>query len=254
MMTRDLVRVVYSCLAVATVGVMAVGAQAPQTATGSPLQNSRQVLLVITNDWDAVPGTMQRFERAKSGGAWKPVGASFALVVGKNGLGWGRGVRAETAGGPIKKEGDGKSPAGVYELGRAFGQSPKKLAGLRVPYLFLNNNVECVDDAQSKYYNQLVTKHQAGEPDWNSSEKMWEEPLYRWGLVVRHNTPAEAGGGSCIFLHIWRAPDRGTAGCTAMDESNLVATLKWLDPKKNPVLVQLPRSEYERLKAEWRLP
>ncbi len=220
----------------------------------SPLADSRQALVVITASWDSVPGTLQRFERASSTGRWKPVGTPIPVVVAKNGLAWGRDLRATTTEGPIKKEGDGKSPAGVYPLGTAFGLSNKKLRGLRLPYRFLDNNVECVDDAQSKHYNQLVTKQQAGQPDWNSSEKMWEIPVYKWGVVVLYNTPVEAGGGSCIFLHIWKGPESSTAGCTAMDAARLTALMTWLDPKKRPLLVQLPQAEYERLKAEWKLP
>jgi D-alanyl-D-alanine dipeptidase len=39
-----------------------------------------------------------------------------------------------------------------------------------------------------------------------------------------------------------------------MDESNLLDTIAWLDGAKHPLLVQLPRAEYERLKTAWGLP
>jgi D-alanyl-D-alanine dipeptidase len=78
---------------------------------------------------------------------------------------------------------------------------------------------------------------------------------YRWGLVVRHNAaPPVAGRGSCIFLHVWAGPGRGTAGCTAMGEESLTEILRWLDPKKGPLLVQLTEVEYARLRGAWRLP
>jgi len=96
---------------------------------------------------------------------------------------------------------------------------------------------------------------------------MWAEPLYKWGVVVEHNgtparvprwgprpQPTQPGAGSCIFLHIWRGPDAGTAGCTAMAEPALLDTIRWLDADKSPVLVQLPVAEYRRLKAVWTLP
>jgi D-alanyl-D-alanine dipeptidase len=31
-------------------------------------------------------------------------------------------------------------------------------------------------------------------------------------------------------------------------------TIRWLDPSHRPVLVQLPESEYARLRATWELP
>jgi hypothetical protein len=30
--------------------------------------------------------------------------------------------------------------------------------------------------------------------------------------------------------------------------------LRWLDPKRNPLIVQLPAGEYEKLKQHWGLP
>jgi L,D-peptidoglycan transpeptidase YkuD (ErfK/YbiS/YcfS/YnhG family) len=100
-------------------------------------------------------------------------------------------------------------------------------------------------------------------PDWNSSEHMRSTgELYRWGIVVGHNgmasevngNPSTPGGGSCIFLHIWRSPGQGTVGCTAMPQVELETLLTWLDPKRKPLLVQLPASEYGRLIDRWKLP
>ncbi len=55
--------------------------------------------------------------------------------------------------------------------------------------------------------------------------------------------------GSCIFLHIWEGPGKGTAGCTAMGSLSMEEVLRWLDGEKRPVLVQLPRAEFERLRG-----
>jgi len=81
-----------------------------------------------------------------------------------------------------------------------------------------------------------------------------DDDQYRWGVVVDHNAERETGCGSCVFLHIWEAPGKGTAGCTAMNSSSMEAVLRWLDAKERPVLVQLPRAEFERLRTAWGLP
>lgn len=220
-----------------------------------PLDESRQLLIVVTDGWDAVAGTLRRFERENRSAPWRAVGSPVPVVVGKNGLGWGRGLRIETGDGPVKKEGDGKGPAGAFRLGEVFGQSPDPPARLAMPYQFLGQNVECVDDVRSTHYNRLVTRQQIDRADWTSSERMWAEPLYKWGVVVEHNSGRPVpSGGSCIFLHIWRGSTSGTAGCTAMAEPALLDTITWLDADRTPVLVQLPRAEYERLKSVWRLP
>jgi L,D-peptidoglycan transpeptidase YkuD (ErfK/YbiS/YcfS/YnhG family) len=248
-------RAVLACRAACAGVVLALMAASAAGQSRSPLHDSRQLLLVVTDGWESMAGTLQRFGRATTADAWRPVGPPAPVVVGKKGLAWGRGENAAQATGPTKKEGDAKAPAGAFRLGTAFGQASRAPAGLRMPYLFLNDNVECVDDTRSTHYNQLLARSSAARPDWTSSEKMWAEPLYEWGVVVEHNArPVQPSAGSCIFLHIWSGPASGTAGCTAMDEADLTSLLEWLDAAKNPMLVQLPRDEHARLTTAWGLP
>ena len=225
------------------------------------------MIVVTTSDWNAVEGRLRRYERATVDEEWRPVGEPISIVVGRNGLAWGIGVVASdgvhvrAGSDPVKREGDGKSPAGVFALGAAFGYASEPLPGLKMPYLNLTPSIECVDDPGSKHYNRIVDRSVVG-PDWNSSEHMRNAgESYRWGIVVDHNgtvtgdaNPPRAGGGSCVFLHIWDSHDRGTAGCTAMSQAELETLLTWLDPARKPLLVQLPESIYERLIDRWMLP
>lgn len=226
--------------------------------------HSTQMIVVTTPGWSAIEGRLQRYERASVHEKWHPVGEPFSIVVGKNGLGWGLGVIATNdakGGDQAKREGDGKSPAGVFALSSAFGYAPQPLRGSRMPYLNLTSSTECVDDVHSKYYNRIVDRSLV-TPDWNSSEHMRDAgESYRWGIIVDHNrivagdnNPPEPAGGSCVFLHIWHDHDQGTVGCTAMSQSDLAALLLWLDPMRNPLLVQLPHPTYEQLINRWMLP
>jgi D-alanyl-D-alanine dipeptidase len=92
--------------------------------------------------------------------------------------------------------------------------------------------------------------------DWHSAEDMHRrDSLYSLGVVVEHNANGrEVGGGSCIFLHIWPGPDGSTVGCTAFRSDVMREMLAWLDPDALPILVQLPRSAYDRLRGTWALP
>jgi len=236
--------------------VLLACAQAAAGKTPTPLARSRQLVVVTTRGWDDVPGVLRRYERKGTRGAWAQVGKDVPVAVGRNGLGWGAGlVETGAAAGPQKKEGDGKAPAGVFALGAAFGFAPAPAGRLRVPYVPLTPSVECVDDTASRKYNLIVDRLTAGDVDWNSSERMRSVEGYRWGLVVNHNAaPTVAGRGSCIFLHVWAGPRMGTAGCTAMGEEKLTELLRWLDPKRRPLLVQLPEAEYARLRGAWGLP
>lgn len=237
-------------------------------ANSNALADSTQLIVVTPLSWTSVEGRLQRFERATARQSWHSIGEPISIVVGKNGLGWGIGIVAIDGRGvrgpdePIKKEGDGKSPAGVFVLGTAFGYASQPLPGSKLPYVTLTPSIECVDDVGSKHYNQLLDRL-AVAPDWNSSEHMRDTgESYRWGIVVDHNgtttgnnsRPPTPGGGSCVFLHIWHSHNEGTAGCTAMTQTDLETLLKWLDPVRKPLLVQLPVTTYERLTRRWRLP
>jgi D-alanyl-D-alanine dipeptidase len=238
--------------------LMAARAEARQP---NPLSSATEIIVVTTPDWNAVGGTLRRYERRGPHQKWVQAGETVTVVVGKAGLGWGSGmVSADVLGiqdisDPSKREGDGKAPAGVFTLSRAFGYAAQPLPGLKMPYVPLTQSIECVDDAKSRFYNQVVDRHSAS-PDWTSSEQMLrQDDLYRWGIVVDHNSnPAEPGAGSCIFLHIWRGPGQGTVGCTAMPQEQLESILAWLDRARKPLLVQLPELQYKRLQRQWSLP
>ena len=225
------------------------------------LRMSTQILIVTTQNWDGVAGTLQVYERPQARKKWKAAGAPIPVVLGKKGLGWGAGVASEreagrrAASGPVKKEGDGKSPAGIFRLSTAFGYAAQEPPGWKMPYMSITPSVECVDDARSKFYNHVLDRASVA-PDWSSSEQMLRpDGLYRWGLVVDHNTePVTAGAGSCIFLHIWMGPGQRTTGCTAMAQEQLEGVLARLDPARKPMLVQLPRAQYKKLRRRWKLP
>jgi L,D-peptidoglycan transpeptidase YkuD (ErfK/YbiS/YcfS/YnhG family) len=236
---------------------------ASSSYAGEPaaVHSSMQLVVVRTVDWNAVDGTLQRYERKAPGKKWQAVGKPITVVVGKTGLAWGIGVvsadelRASGADDPIKKEGDGKAPAGIFHLSHAFGYASQEQPAWKMPYISLTPSVECVDDSKSTFYNRVVDRVSVS-PDWNSSEHMLRsDELYRWGVVVDHNAdPPQAGSGSCIFLHIWHGPGQGTVGCTAMPREELELLLAWLDPARKPLLVQMPDAQYERLKGKGKLP
>ncbi len=50
--------------------VVTAHAQGTHAKTPAPLGRSRQLFLVTTRDWDAVGGTLRRFERRSARGSW----------------------------------------------------------------------------------------------------------------------------------------------------------------------------------------
>jgi L,D-peptidoglycan transpeptidase YkuD (ErfK/YbiS/YcfS/YnhG family) len=266
-LARLLVSLLLGAAGIGAAGTLVLSAQATSTQS-EVFAHSTQMIVVTTSGWNTVDGRLQRFERNTLSGKWQPVGHPISIVVGRNGMGWGIGLLPTDAPGiraasePVKKEGDGKSPAGIFALGTAFGYAGQPLPGLRLPYLSLTPSTECVDDARSSHYNRIVDRSTASV-DWNSSEHMSAAgQSYIWGVVINHNSIVPEGnyhppvpmGGSCVFMHIWEAAGHGTAGCTAMPQSDLEGVLLWLDPASNPLLVQMPAEDYTRLSSSWKLP
>ena len=226
-------------------------------AATSAVSSSRQCIAVVPENWTSTTGMLRSFERRASKEGWKELDSGIPVVLGKKGLGLGRGlVRLNFGAAPIKKEGDDKAPAGIFRLTSAFGYAPARSASwVKLPYLALTKKIEGVDDPKSRYYNKLVDRSRVAKVDWRSAEKMRrDDVLYKWGVVVDHNPAAIAGAGSCIFLHIWKNSASPTAGCTAMPEKDLVRLIRWLDPARRPILVQMPRPAYRAIRAKYGLP
>jgi len=222
------------------------------------LVSCEQLVTVTTDSWDNLNATVSLYERTGGAGSmWQRFGHPFPAVIGTSGLAWGIGLHG--TGKPAeaeKREGDKKAPAGVFRFGDVFGTArPEQVRFLRLPYLQVTATTEAIDDPNSKYYNQVVDRRAISNPDWASSESMVQVGgRYRLGVIIRHNTAVYPGCGSCIFFHVWDPKYSGTTGCTATSYDHLVRLLRWLDPKRNPLIVQLPAGEYEKLKPLWGLP
>lgn len=221
---------------------------------------SRQMVVVTVAGWDATRGELRGFER-DAGGAWREAVAPVPVVIGRAGAAWGTGLHdvPEAAGGPRKREGDGRSPAGVFNIGEAFGYAATAETGLR--YAAMDGNDWCVDVDGSPWYNRIVDSAEVGADAVAGSTEPMRRDLhadgdqrYRLGFVIANNPGNVRGAGSCIFGHLWRSPDSTTAGCTAMAPEAMEALLRWLDADARPVFVLLPEAEYARLRHDWALP
>jgi D-alanyl-D-alanine dipeptidase len=220
---------------------------------------SLQLILALADSVNGTTGSIAVFEREHASSPWKKVVDEAPMVIGRNGLAWGKGMHQEKVmqGMNLKKEGDGRTPAGMFELAEVFGYAPND--SINMPFLLLEDLTECVDDRNSRYYNQILkhTELPEGESkDWKSSEKMREMGVYyEQGVIIKHNeSPIEKGAGSCIFLHNWSGPESSTAGCTAMKSEKLTQIIQWLSVQRQPVFVLLTQADYKLMKRIWDLP
>jgi L,D-peptidoglycan transpeptidase YkuD (ErfK/YbiS/YcfS/YnhG family) len=200
-----------------------VGARAHAAACPEVLDGAKRLAVVTVPDMGTTAGTLRTFERADQTAAWRETGAAQSVVIGRRGLGWGHPFATlAKPGEPVKREGDKKTPAGIYRLGATFGFD----AAARDGHLELRPGVQyCVDDTSSPHYGRIVERTVAGAG--TSGENMGAEPLYKRGLVIDYPPNAAAKAGSCIFLHIWEGAGKGTAGCVAMPEAGVARLQEW---------------------------
>lgn len=206
-----------------------------------PLE-TKQLITVITSSTESTTGTLQRWERLQQ--KWEKVGVPWPVSIGSGGL---------TS---TKTEGDKKAPAGIFNVGAAYGDQPPSLLGLEWPYTQVDENWVCVDDPTSRHYNNVFKVTKKIKKDWASAEKMKrKDHLYKYVINIEYNYPeVNPGSGSCIFFHVWRGENSPTRGCTAMDEKNIVTLLQWLKTSAHPILVQLTQSHYAQHQKNWKLP
>lgn len=222
----------------------------------SPIPTTARELVVgVVDDWTTTVVTLRRFQR--TGDRWQLVGEPWPGVVGRSGVAWGAGLHGDGApagrAGPVKREGDGKSPAGVFAFRSSYGYAAAPPSGTKLPYTSLHADHQCVDDPASRHYDRILDRRTVDAADWKSHEVMRrDDELYRWVVDVAHNPAHAPGGGSCIFLHVWGGPKSSTAGCTAMAETQLATLVATLDP--TAVFVLLPRAEHDALATAWQLP
>lgn len=137
-------------------------------------------------------------------------------IIGKNGLG-------------KTKEGDGKTPVGVFRFTKAFGilENP----GAKMEYIQVNKNHYWVDDSGSNYYNQFVCT-EAVAPDWSSAEHIMDYgKSYHYVLATSYNCENVPGAGSAVFLHCMSEKSEATAGCVAVPEVYMREIMRRVKPE-----------------------
>ncbi|GFO59534.1 hypothetical protein GMST_18590 [Geomonas silvestris] len=180
-----------------------------------------QVVYVDPSASAPTRGTLYLLTR--DSGGWETVLGPVAVNLGRNGVAppW------------EKREGDGRTPAGLFPLTRSFGAGAGAPGAL--PYRQVGPDDIWVDDPLSADYNRRVLRGAVAPRSFENLLRA--DQLYRWVLVVDYNDdPVLRGMGSAIFFHLERAPGAPSAGCISLAEAPLLRLLGWLDPKRHPHL------------------
>lgn len=160
----------------------------------------------------------------KSGDIWEMAFEPFNAVIGRNGF----AMPGE------KREGDGKTPSGVYPVKMTFGYDES--VKTKMPYRQALDDDIWIDDANADDYNRWTKKIETHATSYEIMKR--DDVLYKYGIVIEYNTdPVIKGNGSAIFLHVWRGKNLPTAGCVAVSEENILKILEWLDPAASPLII-----------------
>lgn len=219
-------------------------------------ESSTQCVVGTARDWDSSQVSLQLYQ--KSGKTWQKVGSSWNGRLGKNGLVWGLGLNPSPGKAMIKTEGDGRTPAGVFRIGGAWGNDATIRKHDKLPYRRVTSRDLWVEDPASPSYNRHVILPHEPTTAWEKKQQMKQnDAAHKLKLFIAHNAPPKVvkGAGSSIFFHIWRNEgSSATAGCTTMDEARLRALIAHIDPTQQPLYVILPAAEYQQFRNAWKLP
>ena len=185
-------------------------------------RDTGQLMVAVPLPGDPGRGVVYLFNR--QGAGWAERGGVLPAMIGRKGF----------ARPGEKREGDGRTPSGLFPLEFAFGY-PSTVT-TKMPYRQATDEDLWVDDIQSPDYNQWVKR---GETMASSFEEMKrQDHRYRYGLVIDYNRhPVVKALGSAIFIHVWLMEGVSTSGCVALAESELLDILQWLDPGKKPMIL-----------------
>ena len=167
-----------------------------------------QMLIVAAFSEDATDAWVSLHQK-QNDGSWHMIMTTPGFI-GKNGLG-------------KTKEGDAKTPTGIFHFNRAFGIADDP--GCAIPYVKADDDTYWSGDPREGYhYNELVSSRDLPGLDLESgdSEHIIEYPYhYQYCLNISYNEEGTPGLGSAIFLHCLGPAKPFTGGCVAIPEDHM---------------------------------
>ena len=232
------------------------------SSTGQMPPDSTQAIVGITDGWNSSHVSLCLVEKNQAG-QWKTILGPFQGRIGYHGTAWGRGLHNTPRQGNEKREGDNRSPAGIFDIGSLYVCNPTPVQ--HDPALGCvqvgPNDLWVSDPRLPRLYNRHLRLAHPAATAWEKHEQMNQKDYHHSiKMLVHHNTAHNGnkpvvGKGSSIFFHIWRKQGQyASAGCTTLAEADLRALIARLNARRHPVYILLPREEYRRCRKDWKLP
>ena len=127
-----------------------------------------------------------------------------------------------------KKEGDFKTPKGIFSLGNLYFRADREYKPkTKIKCIKINKNTICCNDTKNKKsYNKIIKK----KLNVKHETLFRKDNKYNFVLPIKYNSRNVKNKGSCIFIHL-TSNFIGTAGCIALERKNFLILLKMIDAK-----------------------
>ena len=132
-------------------------------------EKTQQAVVGISESWDSSHVSLGFYE--KKNGSWVVSGNFWKGRLGRNGSAWGLGLSPKFLK-PSKREGDGKSPAGVFAIGGAWGYDKIISKQPSMIYRRITTKDLWVEDSKSDFYNQHIKLQAEPSTDWEKKQQM----------------------------------------------------------------------------------
>lgn len=183
--------------------------ESPQWVKNLPAAQNATQLFVVAQIGEKTTAWISMHEK-DSNGNWQQIMTTPGLI-GKNGLGKTR-------------EGDNKTPVGIFHFTKAFGIAPDP--GCMFQYTQVDENIYWSGDWNYKY-NQMVDVRENPAFDTANSEHIIDyKTYYNYCLNISYNEGGVAGAGSAIFLHCFGPAKTWSGGCVAIPEEKMLFVMQ----------------------------
>ena len=170
-----------------------------------------QVLITLAGSSTLDTGELNVYTKGDDG-AWKTVYAGIRAKYGMNGL-------------YKEKEGDSKTPVGVFKMNTPFGIADS-VEGFPDNYIKVDPDMYWNGDSASDRYNKLVNVKEYTAFDRSASEHLINySGYYDYCIDTGYNYEGTPYRGSAIFLHCV-INDEHTHGCIAIPKEYMTEIMK----------------------------
>ncbi len=128
------------------------------------------------------------------------------------------------------KEGDGKTPVGIFHFTKAFGI--EKDPGCKIPYTQVDENTYWSGDGRpGMHYNEMVDISKLPDLNKEDSEHIVDyNPHYLYCLNISYNEAGTPGEGSAIFMHCFGVNKPYTGGCVSLPVEKMRSLIQRVEP------------------------